>query len=346
MTTLRCSLVVLAILVATPLSTAAEPQNFVFFNVERERIREDSFLNSTALVGAQLKYRWSELEPERDRYRIDLILDDLRFLEEHDKKLFIQLQEVSFSENIVNVPDYLREDPAFGGGVHLAYDVDDDGQATAEGWVPRRWDPQVQARFRKLLLVLAEALDGKIEGLNLPETSIGFGAERFYPDDFTNEGYLEAVKTIMSDAREAFRKSQVIQYANFMPGEWLPWQDSGYLRQIYAHAEKIGMGVGGPDLLPFRRGQQNHCHLLIRARGPATIAGVAVQWGNFDDINPQTGRRTTVEELYTFARDDLRLDYIFWGTQEPYYSEEVLAYLKRSVEALEDQDWTIPDGTR
>ena len=335
MTALRRFLGAAALLAGAPLATAGEPQNFVFFNVERERIHEESFLNSEALVGAQLKYRWSELEPERDRYRIDLILEDLRFLQKHDKKLFIQLQEVSFSEDIVNVPDYLREEPAFGGGVHLAYDVDDDGNATAEGWVPRRWDSEVQARFRKLLRVLAVVLDGKIEGLNLPETSIGFGAERFYPDDFTNEGYLDAVKTIMSDARSAFRESHVIQYANFMPGEWLPWKDSGYLKQVYAHAEKIGMGVGGPDLLPYRKGQQNHCHALIRARGPETIAGVAVQWGNFDDINPQTGRRTTVEELYAFASHDLRLDYIFWGTQEPYYSEEVLPYLNRRVEARE-----------
>ncbi len=98
MTTLRRFLGAAALLAGAPLATAAEPQNFVFFNVERERIHEESFLNSKALVGAQLKYRWSELEPERDRYRIDLILDDLRFLQEHDKKLFIQLQEVSFSE--------------------------------------------------------------------------------------------------------------------------------------------------------------------------------------------------------------------------------------------------------
>ncbi|MCP3979413.1 MAG: hypothetical protein GY716_08795 [bacterium] len=316
-------------LVAAPPAAAAEPQSFVFFNVDRERIREKSFLDSPALVGAQLKYRWSELEPERDRYRVDLILDDLRFLQEHGKKLFIQLQEVSFDEKIVNVPDYLRQDPAFGGGAHLAYDVDQDGNVSVEGWVPRRWDPDVQARFRKLLRVLADVLDGKIEGLNLPETSIGFGAPRFYPDDFTNDGYVEAVRTIMSDARESFRESCVIQYANFMPGEWLPWEDGGYLKQVYAHANEIGVGVGGPDLLPYRKGQQNHSHPLIRARDSKTVAGVAVQWGNFDDISPRTGKRTTVEELYAFAGDDLRLDYVFWGTQEPYYSKEVLPYLNR-----------------
>ena len=120
---------------------SAGPENFVFFNVERERIRDESFLESQALVGAQLKYRWRKLEPERDVYRFDLIANDLRFLESHGKKLFIQLQEVSFSAEIVNVPEYLREDPVFGGGVQQAFRVKGDDVSTAKpgGWVPRNF---------------------------------------------------------------------------------------------------------------------------------------------------------------------------------------------------------------
>jgi hypothetical protein len=315
---------------AVPALASEGPQNFVFFNVERQRIHEDSFLQSAALVGAQLKYRWRELEPERDVYRFDLIASDLRFLEAHGKKLFIQIQEVSFSPDIVNVHDYLREDPAFGGGVQQSFDVEDGDVTTATpgGWVPRRWDPQVRERFLLLIGLLGRRFDGKIAGVNLPETSIGFGAPRFYPDDFSNEGYTDSVIAIMSGTRKAFARSDVIQYANFMPGEWLPGKDKGYLKRIYAHADEIRMGVGGPDLLPFRRGQNNHAYPLIKARGPQTVAGVAVQWGNFDDINPATGNRTTVEEIFSFAKDELDLDYLFWGTQEPYYSEEVIPYLE------------------
>jgi hypothetical protein len=90
----------------------------------------------------------------------------------------------------------------------------------------------------------------------------------------------------------------------------------------------LGMGVGGPDQLPHRKGQQNHSCPLIAARGSKIPAGVAVQDGNFEDRNPTTGKRVTVKELYRFAKDRLRLDYIFWGTQEPYYSEEVLPYIR------------------
>ena len=43
--------------------------------------------------------------------------------------------------------------------------------------------------------------------------------------------------------------------------------------------------------------------------------------------DPATGSRVTVDELYRFATNSLRLDFIFWGTEEPCYSAEILPYL-------------------
>jgi hypothetical protein len=303
----------------------AAPQNFIYFGLDRDRIAEAAFLESESIVGAQLKYRWPELEPERDSYDLQLILQDLAFLESHGKRLFIQLQDVSFEESIINVPRYLRTDPAFGGGVARQYE--DHG---AEGWVARRWDPAVRDRFVELLHVLGEVLDGRIEGLSLPETAIGFGETgEHHPPGFTYESYLQGIKELMTAAREAFPRSHVIQYANFMPGEGLPDNDRGYLRGVYEHATRIGVGVGGPDLLPHREGQRNHSYPLIANRAPDVVGGIAVQWGNLDDRNPVTGEKVTVEELYRFARDSLSLNYIFWGTQEPYYSDQILPYLRK-----------------
>jgi hypothetical protein len=332
---LVCALLVLGAALACgaaqPTYDVNAPENFIYFGVERSRISEAGFLESESIVGAQLKYRWPELEPDRDRYDLQPILQDLAFLEEHGKALFVQLQDVSFEEAIVNVPDYLRNDPAFGGGVARQYSFEEDDETVpiAEGWVARRWDPAVRARFIKLLQVLARELDGRIAGLSLPETSVGFGESgELHPPGFTYESYFEGTKILMTAAREAFPRSHVIQYANFMPGEWLPENDHGYLRGVYEHADRIGAGVGGPDLLPYRRWQRIHSYALIAARSPNTVAGVAVQWGNLEDRNPTTGERVTVGELYRFARDRLRLDYIFWGTQEPYYSDEILPHLR------------------
>ena len=329
----RSRTLVLAItaLFGTLAAESPPPQHFVFFGFERDRIREASFLETPAIAGAQLKYTWRELEPERGRYAFERLRSDLAFLERHSKRLLVQLQDISFDERIVNVPAYLLDDPAFGGGVARKYrfEGDDESTATPDGWAARRWDPAVRHRFIELLRALGRELDGRIEGINLPETAIDFGVSgALHPDGFTYAGYAESVKTVMTAARESFPTSRVIQYANFMPGEWLPWDDRGYLRSVYGHADSIGVGVGGPDLLPHRAGQRNHSYPLIASRGLRTVAGVAVQDGNLDEQDPATGERVTVEELARFAEEELRLDYVFWATEEPYYSNEILPYLR------------------
>jgi hypothetical protein len=304
------------------------PRNYVFFAREHHRIAEPSFLTHDQVAGAQLTYTWRELEPERDRYELQPLREHLAFLQRHGKRLFVQLQDVSFSERIL-VPDYLRTDVAFRGGVARKYEGENESHARFDGWVARRWDPAVRARFIRLIEVLGEEFDGRIEGLVLPETAIGFEHPKLHPADFTYESYVEGIRELTTAARRAFPRSCVILYGNFMPGESLPGNDKGYLRAVHAHADRIGAGVGGPDLLPHRKGQQHHSYPLIAGRRQGVVAGMAVQDGNLEDKNPDTGARVTVVELHRFARDYLRLDYIFWGTQEPYYSTEIIPYLRR-----------------
>jgi hypothetical protein len=68
---------------------------------------------------------------------------------------------------------------------------------------------------------------------------------------------------------------------------------------------------------------------LIREIAGVVPTGVAVQDGNLADVNPATGQRVTVAELVKFATEYLKLDYVFWGTQEPYYSEAVIPFVRR-----------------
>ena len=315
-------------------------RHFVFFGLDRSRFDEPAFLETAAIAGAQLKYTWRELEPERGRYDFSQISSDLAFLERHGKALFIQLQDVSFDSTVVNVPDYLLDDPTFGGGVALKYEFEDDDESRpiVDGWVARRWDPAVRNRMVELLLELAQTFDGRIAGINLAETSVGFGESGvFHPPGFTCEGYRDRIVELMSVMREAFVESDVIVYANFMPGESLPENDRGYLKSIYAHADRIGAGVGGPDLLPHRWFQRQHSLPLIAGRAPGTIAGLAVQDGNLADVNRTIGATVTVDELAKYARDELHLDYLFWGTEEPYFSDAVIPYLQTVTDL--PQDW-------
>jgi hypothetical protein len=191
--------------------------------------------------------------------------------------------------------------------------------------VARRWDPAVRQRFQKLLTALVKEFDGRIEGINLPETSVVF--EKGNPSGFTAEKYRDAIIDNMAALKRAFPQSVAMQYANFMPGEWLPEEDKGHLASIYRRARELHVAVGGPDLLPYRRGQMNHAYKLIRENIGQMFTGIAVQDGNYAYENPRTGKRVTTDELRNFAIDYLGVDYIFWCDEEPFYSREVLPML-------------------
>ena len=310
---------------------AGDLRHYVFFNRSRERISEATFLETKAFEGAQLKYTWRELEPAEGEYDFKAIREDLAFLKSRGKKLFVQVQDVSFDPAIVNVPRYLQNDPRFGGGADKQYAIpnDDEEHAVLEGWVARRWDPAVRERFQKVLAALGKDFDGAIEGINLAETSVSFGdSGRLFPKSFTPAIYRDAVVANLTALKQAFPKSVAMQYANFMPGEWLPDDDRSYLRSVYERATELKVALGGPDLLPYQRGQMNHSYRLIRDCAGKVPTGIAVQDGNYRHKNPKTGQPVTIAELVEFATAYLQVDFIFWCTEEPYYSERLIPFLK------------------
>jgi len=316
------------------LTAAGELQHYVFFDRERERIQDAAFLETAAFAGAQLKYTWRELEREKDQHDFSALRGDWAFLQSKGKKLFIQLQETSFDPNNVLVPRYLREEPEFHGGADPQYEIENDDETRAKpaGWVARRWDPAVQGRFHKLLSALGAEFDGKIEGINLPETAVEFGhSGKLFPPGFTPEIYRDAVLTNFAALKRAFPKSAAMQYANFMPGEWLPDSDRSYLRDVYRQARELNAAVGGPDLLPWKRGQMNHAYALIHELGGALPAGIAAQEGNYSHLNPKTGLPVTIPELIDFAADYLKARYIFWCTEEPHYSQKLIPHLRNQA---------------
>lgn len=311
------------------LTLSAKPlHHYVFFGMDREQIKDaKSFFETKAFEGAQIAYSWRQLEPAKDEYDFSLIREDLALMEAHGKKLWIQIQDVTFTPDRKNVPRYLLSDPIYNGGAAQQYNdrAPDQSNPPPAGWMARRWDPAVQERLHKLLFALAEEFDGRIEGVNFDETAGGFSQNpALFPKGFTHAAYRDGVITNMKALKRAFTKSIALQYANFMPGEWRPTNDKGYLRAVYNAARENGIGVGGPDLFPYKPGQMGSSYSLIHAVNGKVPVGIAVQDGNYDYINPKTGRRVTIGEQIKFARDYLKADYIFWCTQEPFFSRDVV----------------------
>ena len=304
--------------------------HYVFFGMDREKIKDaKSFLETPAFEGAQVSYSWNQLEQGKDNYDFSMIREDLAFLTSHHKKLWIQIQDVSFGEKYIFVPRYLLRDPQYNGGADRQYQYKqgDEEHATRAGWMARRWDPAVQERFQKLLFALGKEFDGRIEGINLAETSCEVGETgRLFPKGFTFEIYRDAIISNLTALKRAFPKSIALQYANFMPGEWA--SSKGYLGAVYKGAQEAKVGVGGPDLLPYKPAQMNNSYRLIKDAAGIVPIGIAVQDGNYEHINPHTKKRVTIAELIAFAADYLKVDYIFWCTQEPYFANEVVPFMQ------------------
>jgi hypothetical protein len=309
-----------------------KPKQFIFFSRDREGIHDSAFYTNPGVQGAQITYPWKSLEPEKDNYDFGEIEEDLTFLASKGKKLFIQLQDVTFDSLLYAVPKYIRNDPEYHGGVNSQYDFvnDDETKAVKAGWVSRRWDPAVAARFHKLLQKLADRLDGKIEGINLPESSVEFGTSgNLHPPGFTYQDYSDAIKGNMSQLKKSFIKSIPIQYINFVPGDPDASGKAAYLIALYKYAAQIGVGCGGPDIKVYRKMQMANSYPVIRQYAGIIPTGAAVQEGNYDIINDKTGKKVTVPEILEFAQQYLKLNYIFWCTEEPYYSKEVLPMLRK-----------------
>ena len=87
--------------------------------------------------------------------------------------------------------------------------------------------------------------------------------------------------------------------------------------------------MGGPDIKIYKKAQMDHSYKFLKKFSKDIKTGIAVQWGNYEEINPKTGKQVTVDEIYTFGMDEIGLDYIFWCTQEPYYIDYLIPFLKK-----------------
>ncbi|WP_368565724.1 hypothetical protein [Pseudoxanthomonas sp. UTMC 1351] len=322
-------------------SYAAErsPKHYVYFHSrgqEGRGIQADKSLRDTRFSGAQIVYTWRTLEPSKNRYDFSAIREDIAYLDSIGKQLWIQLQDKSFTPRR-NVPDYLLNDPRYKGGVIKqsmlsAPERDPNKPPTDDeyGWSAKIWEQTVRERYQKLVQQLGKEFDGKVAGINFSESSIDIGTENAdgtttFPDDFNPQDYVDAMQENMRVLAASFTRSTPMVYLNFVPGEWLPWDDKGYMRSLFDEARRLKMGIGGPDLMPYRKSHMAQTYGFFREYPGALVKGMAVQDGNLRQINPRTGEKNTVNDIQDFAEQYLELDYIFWAKDE--LSDEMLKEL-------------------
>ena len=112
----------------------------------------------------------------------------------------------------------------------------------------------------------------------------------------------------------------MIQYANFWPCEWD--NDHNYMGRLFAWAAENGAGVGGPDIVPYRKAQMHNSYPLFNQyKGKLGFVGLAVQEPTLTYKNPKTGKPFTKAEFVDFAENYLGAEAIFWSVQSPWLKQ-------------------------
>ncbi|MCT2409593.1 hypothetical protein NZD88_18730 [Chryseobacterium antibioticum] len=295
--------------------TAQTPQNYIYTSsgdlksIEKMITRKD-------IGGVQIVYNWRSLETSKDVYDFSRIEDDLKYLTQLDRQLFIQLQDRFFEPEARYVPDYILNEKEYTGGLVPQYDNPGENKPIGNGWVTQQWNPAVQERYQKLIGELAKKFDGKIQGINLPETAIDIDMKRD-KTGFSCDRYFQAELDNLKFARNAFKKSYVLQYVNFFPCEWE--NDHQYMLRLFEFANNNNIGLGGPDIVPNKNAQMKNSYPFFNQyKGKLSLVAMAVQEPTLTYKNPKTKKPFTKEEFVDYAENYLGVNIIFWSVESPW----------------------------
>lgn len=310
-------------------------QNFLFIGGDSDKLTQyNKLLTSKDIQGVQIVYTWQQLEPQRGKYDFSAIKNNLRYLNSIDKKLFIQIQDRFFTKDARYVPKYILTDPQFKGGLTPQIDSGGGSKKATQGWVSMQWNAGVRTQFQKLIMALAKEFDGKIYGINLPETAIDINFKDNAHTGFSCDKYFQSTLQNIKVARDAFKHSYVIQYVNFFPCEWD--NSKKYMSGLFAFALKNDIGLGAPDIVPYvyatnkfkpdqlnkapyryQKGianseMHNSYPWFHKYKGQLKLVAMAIQSPDYIYINPKTKQHFTRQEFMDFATNYLGVNIIFW----------------------------------
>ncbi|AOJ10258.1 hypothetical protein [Burkholderia mayonis] len=300
-------------------ANAAAVQNFLYTG-SGDLQQINAMIKRPDIAGVQIVYNWKDLEKNKGQYDFSRIEQDLRYLNGLNRKLFIQIQDRFFEPQARNVPSYLLHDPVYGGGLVPQYDNPGENRPIGNGWVAQQWNPAVQQRYQQLLAALAKQFDGRVMGINLPETAIDLDMKHD-KTGFSCDRYFDATLGNLDFARRAFRQSHVVQYVNFWPCEWN--NDHQYMSRLFSFASQNRIGLGGPDIVPWKKGQMKNAYPFFnRYKGKLALVAMSVQEPTLTYTNPRTRKPFTRDAFVDYAQDYLGANLIFWSTKSPWLKEK------------------------
>jgi hypothetical protein len=273
------------------------PGHYMLLRSDAPQSHLDDIRGEPTVLGAQIRYQWTELEPRKDQYDFSRIESDLNYLASMPtpKRLVVQILDREFhtDEATGSVPDYLLTDPQYNGGV----------ARSNTGYVARLWDPVVMDRVIALYRALAKRFNREpyFEGITTAETSLSINLET-PPPGYSREALAGQFKRLMTESRKAWPNTNVFFFTNYLVGE---------LEGLISHAHETRIGVGGPDVTP--RAPSYGARIIMGIDGGVRYVGklpiaFAVQ---SPELCGKEGCNLP-RDLYAHAVNDLGANYIFW----------------------------------
>lgn len=270
------------------------------------------------LKGVSVIHQWRELEPTKGRYNFSRIESELALAKAYGKQLMIQINDRTFWRSWPDcVPDYVINDPIYKGGQsHFGI------KCTA-----LRWVPEVQDRLIELYKALGQKFNGdpNFEAIFVEEDGVETRGDNM--GLYSSRGYTDQEKRGMAALAASFQNTQVFKFLSWGPN----------VGELFAYAKKLGLGVGGPDLVPDSKTFSTPFYTQYAGQIPLQISSQDPRVKQYID---QGG---SVERMLDFAITDpagLHVNYIIWD--QPEYSD--FSYKRNILSLLEAQQGYINTG--
>ncbi|QTD31481.1 hypothetical protein [Pseudomonas fluorescens] len=271
-------------------------QNFVSLSAA-DFLRDQHIIEQSPVEGAQIIYKWTDLEAEEDGYDFSRVEQDLAYLSQRNKKLIVQVQDYFYEPQDDHVPQYLKES-------HQRLRVGGHAGAQGQADVERQWNSQVRRKYQRLLAGLASKFDGQVYAVSLPQTLLGVSGGAFAPA-VSCESYFSAAVDNMHFAKVAFQKTFVVQNVNFWPCE----PAGNRLSRLFALAERHSVGLEGGGIVLGRGGRvKKHFPYFHEYRGKLPLVVVTVH-------SLRTAPEDPLHHLFSeYADDYLGADVVLWDS--------------------------------
>jgi hypothetical protein len=261
----------------------------------------DKIGNNADVVGVMVPFRWSMLEGAEGDYSAGMatIRKEIAKLKSLPQPKRFYLRFIDFHYGSTNAssgyfPSYLG-----GKGTYVG--------SNGVGWC--RWQTRWMDAYIRMMEAYAAEFDDEpyFEGFYLyRETAPALGGKQ--PCGFSLSAYESQTMRLATAMAAAWKKTNIVLSANFIGSQ-------SVMNRIIAHNAELGVGVGGPDILPdscARNGTQAYETITGASGGHDYRGEIPIQYSVEAAEMGGALANCSIDELRDFANGTLHASHLFW----------------------------------